>query len=505
MPSPLRRCCLVVVALLLGSVATAAAPAVPAAAAPPAGGILVEGERIAGATVGRDGAASGGSFGSLVRGSSAVTARPGTYVLTARVRAASAARVDLLTADRTAGSYAIGAGWSIVTARVSISAQDPRIGVGSWVRTGRAPRIDVDWLHLASAPASFTVAGPSILRPDGTPYRVTGFNKADYADSRVRDGRLQGAVNEADAMYAWGATTVRIGLNQEFWLADCAVWAGDVATTYRRMVRAEVDRLLSRGVFVMLSLLSTERGADTGCTVTNGMLREMADQRSLTFWTSVATTYRNSPGVMFDLFNEPHSITPEVWRNGGTVTYGTYGRRSFTAVGMQGLYDTVRATGATNLVVVSGTNWASDPRVLLTNPLNGYGIVAGSHSYCHDCPADAPRPNALLDELNSAEVRTRLPLVLTETGWTGVDHPSFLDAMIRWADTNGVGWLAHAWLAGAGGGAADRYSIVSGGTRMLDVGGGFRTRYPTWTGLPVWNALAPVRVARGLQAHTVRY
>ena len=81
----------------------------------------------------------------------------------------------------------------------------------------------------------------------------------------------------------------------------------------------------------------------------------MPDRNSLAFWKEVAAAYKNHPAVIFDLYNEPHDVSWDVWRNGGKVTEKDEGRpeaSEFEAVGMQALLDAVRATGAKNVVIV---------------------------------------------------------------------------------------------------------------------------------------------------------
>jgi len=466
---------------------------------PPSGGTLIEGEALSGATPIESSSAHGGSLGRGSRASAAPPVAPGTYMLTAAVKTAIYARADLLVTDKMAGSYGVGTAWRKVAALVTITQAGETVGVGSWVRTGSRPLLDIDWVHLAPAPSQLTTRGSALMWGNGQPYAPRGFNRAGYQDPSTKVGDLLRAPRgEASEIYAWGATMIRYGLNQEFWLANCPVRSGTVATTYRAAVRSEVEELTARGVLVMLTLTSSERGASTGCEVTAGTLREMADERSLQFWGSVATTFKNNNRIVFDLFNEPHGISESVWRNGGTVSYGSGGKYSYQAVGMQRLYNTVRATGATQLVFVSGTRWASDPRVHLSKPLDGYGIVAASHVYCTTCTAADPRPPDALEIHNSPELRARMPLTITETGWYSPDDSRFNRAMIDWAEANHVGWLVYGWMSALANGTPDVLSIVGSSAATFDAGGIY-TRAPATSGAPVWNSLAPWRVARGLQ------
>ncbi len=64
----------------------------------------------------------------------------------------------------------------------------------------------------------------------------------------------------------------------------------------------------------------------------------MPDRNSLEFWKSVASAYKNHPAVIFDLYNEPHDVSWDIWHKGGQVTEKA-GRRTpaktYEAVGMQ--------------------------------------------------------------------------------------------------------------------------------------------------------------------------
>ena len=74
--------------------------------------------------------------------------------------------------------------------------------------------------------------------------------------------------------------------------------------------------------------------------------------------------------IIFDLYNEPHDVSWDIWLNGGQVEEKAFRRnpaKTFQAVGMQALPDAVRATGsAKNLVVAGGLDWAYDMSGFLT-------------------------------------------------------------------------------------------------------------------------------------------
>ena len=129
------------------------------------------------------------------------------------------------------------------------------------------------------------------------------------------------------------------------------------------------------GMDVILDLHWSDRGVLGGCNPANGCQQLMPDANSATFWSQVATHYKDDGRVMFELYNEPHDVDWRTWKSGGPTFEG------WTAVGMQQLYDTVRATGAQNVVVIGGLDWAYDLSGVPANRIAGYNIVYATHPY----------------------------------------------------------------------------------------------------------------------------
>ena len=114
----------------------------------------------------------------------------------------------------------------------------------------------------------------------------------------------------------------------------------------------------------------------------------MPDRNSLEFWKDLASTYKNHPAVIFDLYNEPHDVSWDVWLNGGQVTEKAFRRnpaKTYEAVGMQALLDAVRATGAKNVVIAGGLDWAYDMSGFLEGKQladpTGNGVIYANHAY----------------------------------------------------------------------------------------------------------------------------
>lgn len=138
----------------------------------------------------------------------------------------------------------------------------------------------------------------------------------------------------------------------------------------------------------------------------------MADYPGSTeFWSQVAARFANNPLAAFDLYNEPHDISNQVWLNGGTVP--TYSIFPYQTTGMQQLYDAVRATGARNLVLVSGNNWANTP------PTTSYAAPT-LPTRCTHTPARTVRPRTAIPPIPTTAM---CPPSLRPMGGDGLSTP----------------------------------------------------------------------------------
>ena len=119
-------------------------------------------------------------------------------------------------------------------------------------------------------------------------------------------------------------------------------------------------------------------------------------EEDIAFWKDAGTRYKNDPAVLFELFNEPHTLSWKAWRFGGpiddkppaaaTAAGNAEKKPAETTVGMQALLDAVRASGANNLVIAGGLDWGYD----LAGVINGFaladkpdgdGVIYSSHIY----------------------------------------------------------------------------------------------------------------------------
>lgn len=227
-------------------------------------------------------------------------------------------------------------------------------------------------------PPALHAAGDLLKTSEGKTVRLQGVNIPSLEWSNTGEHVLKSV---GVAMGDWKANVIRLPLAQDRWFGK-ASGQNDGGKAYRAIVQQVVSAISSHQGYVILDL----HWSDMGRWGENIGQHKMPDDNSALFWKSVAKEYANNPAVLFDLYNEPHDVSWDVWKNGGEVTEEVKGTNvTYHSPGMQSLLDTVRAVGAKNLAVVGGLDWAYD----LTGVMNGYalsdsdgaGIIYSSHIY----------------------------------------------------------------------------------------------------------------------------
>jgi endoglucanase len=290
----------------------------------------------------------------------------------------------------------------------------------------------------------------------------------------------------------WGVNIVRLPLNEASWLGLTCIDVGGMGWTvtngvktqnnpgatikadpggnYQATVASSVASATAAGLYVILDLhLAAPSNACPN------IQNAMADaEHSIAFWTSVATAFKGSPNVLFELFNEPFlDMTSELADNtpwpdllNGTGTLKSYLSQtpnspynvstSYTwhNAGMQQMLNAVRATGATNVVLTSGLSYASaiynwlqykptDPAHQLAAVWHAYSVPEyPTQVDCVGMPACSANIMAAAQAIKAAGY----PVLITEYGDTigGATAP-WASVLLPFADANDIGYLAWAW------------------------------------------------------------
>jgi len=268
---------------------------------------------------------------------------------------------------------------------------------------------------------SYSVSGNKILDASGKAVLLRGMNKCSFEWSPTGE---QASLADYTLMKNWGANVVRIPMNQDFWLSSAATYASG----YKATIQQQIDWISSLGMGIILDLHWSDQGnlniakADQQC---------MADANSITFWTEVATKYKARLDIMFELYNEPHDVSWPVWLNGGSGC-------GFTSVGMQQMYNAIRATGANNIVIVNGLNWSFDLSGISQYPVAGSNIVYCTHPYDFEGKGPASWDAAF------GYLTATYPVIASEFGQyckTG----TFVQDLLTYMANKGIHWTAWAW------------------------------------------------------------
>lgn len=230
----------------------------------------------------------------------------------------------------------------------------------------------------AKWPKMLKVVGNRLHDSDGREVWLQGVNAGGLETLPQDEQPVKSLVVAIDD---WKANCVRVPMKEEFWWGR-SPYQNDGGEAYRKKLDKMITLAANRGAYIVIDLHRYRAPK-----------QEHAD-----FWKEFAAKYKDHPAVLFDILNEPHGISWKVWRDGGFVgdKSGTdesafltdeekKKNQGFESVGMQGLVDAVRSTGAKNIIIAGGIFWCND----LTGVVNGYaledktghGIMYSWHTY----------------------------------------------------------------------------------------------------------------------------
>ncbi len=206
-------------------------------------------------------------------------------------------------------------------------------------------------------------------------YGITVYGGLEQGGSnKVWQQGQKAAMAQIEAAPWWHANTVRIQLNEADVFNKGIVNDG-VNTAYLKAVCQQVSQIRKQGEEVVISDQTEWPEWSEG----------LPTARSVSFWQVIGKIYRNQQGVSLDLYNEPRLMTPpsgfkgnvanwrwQMWHNGGKADGQTF-------VGMQKLYDDVRATDPDNLIWIEGPYYDDTLGMANQYPIKGTGIVWSLH------------------------------------------------------------------------------------------------------------------------------
>jgi hypothetical protein len=382
------------------------------------------------------------------------------------------------------------------------------------------------------------VDGTQLVNGQGSPIRLLGVDVTGTETQCIKvknagfslgaSGTIAQDQASAAAMLAWHINAVRIPLNEDCWLGINGAPAAYSGTNYRTAIENWVQTLNNAGIITILDLHWVAPGTNKA-----NQQWPMPDyDHAPAFWTSVASTFKSDPAVIFDPFNEPflgggHPTAADwsCWLTGsisGNINScptvftpaGSTQAITYATAGMQLLVNTIRATGASQPIMVGGLNWAGDPCGLknstgsTTSSLND----GGTASYCSEIanmPKDPDNQLAISvhiygpthntacaasscwQAMESAAKMANLPIITGELGEQNCQD-NWLNSYMDWADQNDVSYLAWTWTVTAATSCSNWVSPSDNGSANTQL-------LSSWRGIP--STLAPQ--AADFRAHLI--
>jgi lysophospholipase L1-like esterase len=282
------------------------------------------------------------------------------------------------------------------------------------------------------------------------------------------------------AIKAWNINSVLIPINEDCWLGINGVSASLGGTNYQNKIQAFVNALLANDIHPVISLMWTAPGTQQA--LDHATMSNM--DHSPAAWTSIANKFKGDDRIMFRLLQEPHPTAGNTtagwncWLNGGAN--GVNGcNEGFTVAGTQTLLTAVRNTGATNIVWVSGVDYANSFDQFLTHkpvdPLNNMGAAADVYMDLNPC-----KTTACWDANYKPIITAGIPFIAGEFGESvnaNVCSVTNSNTFMDWMDNNGAsGYLA--WLWNTWGTSCGELSLITNfnGTAHSPNGTNYKTR-----------------------------
>ncbi len=285
--------------------------------------------------------------------------------------------------------------------------------------------------------SGLSVSGNKIINQQGQQVILHGVNRsgAEYScvtGNTVFDGPSDAA--SIQAMRSWKSDVVRIPLNEDCWLGINGVKTGGFV--YQQAIKKYVKLIHEQHMYVILELHWNAPGDEKA----TGQ-KKMADaDHSLSFWSDIATSFKNNQTVIFDVYNEPHDISWNCWKDSTSGDCGDI-------AGMQQLLDAVRKTGAKNVIMAGGLDYARDlSHWLEYKPNDPTGnLVASWHMYGNKkCEETGICWNTSV----ISHLIDNVPVIAGEFGESpdgSVCGTNTINTFVQWLDERRTGYVAWTW------------------------------------------------------------
>jgi hypothetical protein len=224
-------------------------------------------------------------------------------------------------------------------------------------------------LSVPALAGPYTVQGNEILGANRKPFVPYGITVAGLSQFYWQTNISSDEAQIAATARFWHGNTVRLQIAPPNLLSG-----HPYNRSYLAAIEDEVATAQQNGLVVILS-----------AQYENTTHLQMPNAATAQFWRLIASRYRGDLGVWFDLFNEPQldpdqgnpaskrateQLYWDIWQHGG-----------FGYVGMQSLVNSIRGTGARNVILAEGLAVAKTLAGLPGHMLTGGNVAYAVHPY----------------------------------------------------------------------------------------------------------------------------
>lgn len=156
-------------------------------------------------------------------------------------------------------------------------------------------------------------------------------------------------------------------------------------------------------------------------------IKEKPMELAVSFWKQIADYFKDTPNVVFEIYNEPADINTDDWfKNASDVVRN------------------IRETGAKQLIVVGGIDYAYDISWVENKPIADNNVAYASHVY----------PSRKNWDIYFGDISEKYPVIVTEWGFMDEnrsetkqtyligDEKSFGAPFLQYLNDRNIGWVA---------------------------------------------------------------
>jgi len=340
-------------------------------------------------------------------------------------------------------SQCLGRGWLRLAGMFAVALAVVLPLGGQTRKAAAAPGIKVQGNQLVTTRAG-TLGVQSVGA--GVPVVLRGVNFSGSQSACLKGhfwGNQEGNQATINAMLTWHANVMRLPLNEDCWLGLNGLAAAASGANYQSAMGSFVNLAVASGLVVEVDL---HYGAGGKAVPVSDDYPALDADHAPAFWQSVADYFKGNPSVIFNLINEPYGISWPCLRDGGCMAKSKH-KGSWRVVGTQSVVNTVRATGATNPIIIAGLDWSDDLTQWLRYVPSDTAkqLIAGFHTYAPPLDKNCTTTSCW-DNVLAPIQAAGYPLLINEFGETDCAH-DYIDKVMDWADAQApqVGYWGWDW------------------------------------------------------------